>query len=93
MTSKELINIIVRNGWNMVRQKGSHVHFKKLQSGNLVTIPHPVLDIPIGTMKSILKKANIRPILRTGLVFYFSEITKVMISRGGFNETQVKRRV
>ena len=43
MTSKELINIIVRNGWNMVRQKGSHVHFKKLQSGNLVTIPHPVL--------------------------------------------------
>ncbi len=32
-------------------------------------------------------------ILRTGLVFYFSEITKVMISRGGFNETQVKRRV
>ena len=60
MTSKALINIIVRNGWNMVRQKGSHVHFKKLQSGNLVTIPHPVLDIPIGTMKSILKKANIR---------------------------------
>ena len=60
MTSKELINIIVRNGWNMVRQKGSHIHFKKFQSRNLVTIPHPVLDIPIGTMKSILKKANIR---------------------------------
>ena len=34
-----------------------------------------------------------KAILRTGLVFYFSEITKVMISRGGFNETQVKRRV
>jgi hypothetical protein len=36
---------------------------------------------------------DLESILRTGLVFYFSEITKVMISRGGFNETQVKRRV
>ena len=36
---------------------------------------------------------SLTTILRTGLVFYFSEITKVMISRGGFNETQVKRRV
>ena len=40
-----------------------------------------------------LKQLKQGSILRTGLVFYFSEITKVMISRGGFNETQVKRRV
>jgi exopolysaccharide production protein ExoZ len=46
----------------------------------------------IGRVWSIFS-INERSILRTGLVFYFSEITKVMISRGGFNETQVKRRV
>ncbi len=60
MTSKEIINVIVKNGWNMVRQKGSHIHFKNINSRNLVTIPHPVLDLPIGTMNSILKKAHIR---------------------------------
>ncbi len=51
---------------------------------NQALIRHHVLA-QIATFKS--------SILRTGLVFYFSEITKVMISRGGFNETQVKRRV
>ncbi|MCB1658864.1 MAG: type II toxin-antitoxin system HicA family toxin [Pseudomonadales bacterium] len=60
MTSKEIIKMIVKNGWGMVRQKGSHIHFKHTSSKNLVTIPHPVIDIPIGTMNSILRKAGIR---------------------------------
>lgn len=59
MKSKELIRIMIKHGWDVVRQKGSHIHFRNINSNNLVTIPHPVLDIPRGTMNSILKKAGL----------------------------------
>lgn len=59
MKSQKLIDIVIKQGWNVVRQKGSHIHFKHLFHHGLVTIPHPVLDLPKSTMRSILKQAKI----------------------------------
>lgn len=59
MKSSSLIKIIETDGWYIVRTKGSHHHFKHLVKKGIVTIPHPKKDVPIGTVKSILKQAGI----------------------------------
>jgi predicted RNA binding protein YcfA (HicA-like mRNA interferase family) len=46
-------------GWKLVRVSGSHHHFKHPVKHGLVTVPHPRKDLPIGTVKSILKIAGL----------------------------------
>ncbi|WP_349643573.1 type II toxin-antitoxin system HicA family toxin [Bradyrhizobium genosp. SA-3] len=48
------------NGWEQVDQKGSHVQFKHPTKSGRVTVPHPKRDIPIGTIKSIEKQADLK---------------------------------
>lgn len=60
MTSSALIKQITAAGWYEVAQKGSHKQFKHATKAGKVTIPHPVKDIPIGTVNSILKQAGIK---------------------------------
>lgn len=59
MKSLELIKMIEADGWYEVRVKGSHHHFKHPTKEGLVTVPHPKKDLPIGTVKSILKQAGL----------------------------------
>ncbi len=59
MKSRELIKIIQDDGWYLIRVTGSHHHFKHDDKLGLVTIPHPKKDLPKGTIKSILKQAEI----------------------------------
>lgn len=59
MNSRALIKMVEADGWYEVRVNGSHHHFKHLIKPGLVTIPHPRKDLPIGTVKSILKQAGI----------------------------------
>ncbi|WP_204336808.1 type II toxin-antitoxin system HicA family toxin [Cryomorpha ignava] len=51
--------MIKKDGWRIVRTKGSHHHFKHPIKRGIVTIPHPKKDIPIGTAKSILTQAGL----------------------------------
>lgn len=60
MGSKELIKIIELHGWELVRTKGSHHTYKKNKTSEILTIPHPKKDLPIGTVNQILKKAGIK---------------------------------
>lgn len=60
MKSSSLIKMIQKDGWQLVRTKGSHHHFKHPDKKGIVTIPHPKKDIPIGTTNSILKQAGIK---------------------------------
>ena len=54
---RELVKILKKKGFNLVRQKGSHRLYRK---GNLrVTLPYHNKDMRIGTLKSILKQAEI----------------------------------
>jgi predicted RNA binding protein YcfA (HicA-like mRNA interferase family) len=59
MNSKELIRILEQDGWRLVAAKGSHYQYKHLTKKGRVTVPHPKRDIPIGTISSILKQANL----------------------------------
>lgn len=60
MSSREVIRRLRDDGWYEVAQKESHKQFKHNTKQGRVTVPHPVRDIPLGTLKSIEKQANIR---------------------------------
>lgn len=60
MTSKSLIKLMNKNGWKLVRSKGSHHHFKHPTTKGIVTIPHPVKDIPKGTVANIFRQAGLQ---------------------------------
>lgn len=59
MNSRELIKKIQIDGWYLIRVTGSHHHFEHDSKSGIVTIPHPKKDLPKGTIKSILKQANL----------------------------------
>ncbi len=59
LDSRQLIKSIKKDGWQLIRIKGSHQHFHHPTKQGIVTIPHPTKDIPVGTYKSILKQAGL----------------------------------
>jgi predicted RNA binding protein YcfA (HicA-like mRNA interferase family) len=59
MNSRVLIKKIKEDGWFLVNDVGSHQQFKHPTKKGKVTIPHPKKDLPIGTVRSILKQAGI----------------------------------
>jgi predicted RNA binding protein YcfA (HicA-like mRNA interferase family) len=59
MNSASLIKQIKADGWFVVHIVGSHQQFKHPSKPGKVTIPHPKKDLPIGTVRSILKQAGL----------------------------------
>jgi predicted RNA binding protein YcfA (HicA-like mRNA interferase family) len=60
MNSREVIRLLQQSGWQQVAQKGSHVQFKHPDRPGRVTVPHPKQDVPIGTLRSIEKQAQMK---------------------------------
>ena len=62
MKVKEIIKIIEKDGWFLVRQKGSHKQFKhKIKKGLVTVSGHKLSDeIKLGTLNSILKQAELK---------------------------------
>jgi predicted RNA binding protein YcfA (HicA-like mRNA interferase family) len=60
MNSKDLIRMLRDDGWIKVRVVGSHHQFKDPAKKGLVTVPHPKKNLPMGTVKSILKQAGLK---------------------------------
>ncbi len=58
-SSRELIQIIKADGWYFVRAAGDHHQYKHPTKPGKVTITHPVKDVPIGTVRSIFKQADL----------------------------------
>jgi len=58
-SSKQIIKLLEKDGWYLHNQKGSHQQFKHLTKTGKVTVPHPKKDLPIGTVKCILKQAGL----------------------------------
>jgi len=57
----ELIRLLEQDGWRVVRTKGSHRQFKNPSRPGTVTVAgKPSLDIPPGTLNSILKQAGLK---------------------------------
>ena len=54
------IKVVEKDGWYLVRQRGSHRHFKHPTKPGKVTIPgHFRDDLKINTWKSILEQAGL----------------------------------
>jgi predicted RNA binding protein YcfA (HicA-like mRNA interferase family) len=62
MKARDVIKMIEKNGWYLVRQKGSHKQFKHKTKFGLVTVAaHKMSDeIAPGTLNSILKQAQLK---------------------------------
>jgi len=61
MKVREAIKLIEEDGWHLARTRGSHRQFKHSRKPGIVTIAgHPGVDIPRGTLNSILKQAGLK---------------------------------
>ncbi|WP_041357637.1 type II toxin-antitoxin system HicA family toxin [Nitrobacter hamburgensis] len=60
MDSRDIIAALKADGWKQVAQKGSHVQFKHPTKPGRVTVPDPKKDLPIGTLRSIEKQAELK---------------------------------
>lgn len=59
-SSREILKILYQDGWQDVRCRGDHVQLNHPTKKGLVTVPHPNKDLPIKTVKSILKQAGLK---------------------------------
>lgn len=59
MASAEIIKRLKADGWYLVHTVGSHHQFKHPSKLGKVTVPHPRKDLPIDTLRSILKQAGL----------------------------------
>ena len=55
--SKEIIKILEKNGFALIRQKGSHRFYRKGAIG--LTVPYHKKDLKPGTLCAILKQAGL----------------------------------
>jgi len=61
MKVKELLALIEADGWKEVRQRGSHRQFHHPSKPGTVTVAgKPSIDIPAGTLSSVLKQAGLK---------------------------------
>jgi len=58
---REVIELLLADGWRLVNQEGSHRQFKHpLKKGRVTVAGHPSHDLAPGTLNSILKQAGIK---------------------------------
>lgn len=61
MKVKEVIKLLEDDGWYLARTKGSHRQFKHpIKPGTVTVAGKPSIDIPPGTLNSILKQAGLK---------------------------------
>ncbi len=61
MKVREAIKLIEADGWYLVRTKGSHRQFHHPVKSGTVTIAGKLnVDVPPGTLNSILKQAGLK---------------------------------
>ncbi len=61
MKVREVIRLIVSDGWQFVVTEGSHRQFKHPSKPGRVTVSgHPGDDMPKGTLASVMRQAGIR---------------------------------
>jgi predicted RNA binding protein YcfA (HicA-like mRNA interferase family) len=60
MKVRDVLRWLVDDGWVQVSQKGSHRQFKHPTKSGKVTVPGKMSDdVPLGTLKSILRQAGL----------------------------------
>ena len=61
MKAREIVKLIEKDGWKLIRQSGSHMQFKHEEKPGLVTVPfHGSKDLSKLDVHSILKQAGLK---------------------------------
>ena len=61
MKVRDIIKLLEKDGWKMVRMKGSHRQYKHEQKARVVTVPGHLRDeVAPGTLNNILKEAGLK---------------------------------
>jgi predicted RNA binding protein YcfA (HicA-like mRNA interferase family) len=61
MKVKDLVALLEADGWFQVRMKASHRQFHhRTKKGTVTVAGKPGIDIPPGTLNSVLKQAGLR---------------------------------
>ena len=59
-SSKDLMKMLKKDGWELIRVSGSHHQYKHPIKKGIVTVPHPRKDLHPKTFQSILKQAGLK---------------------------------
>jgi predicted RNA binding protein YcfA (HicA-like mRNA interferase family) len=58
---RDVVNMIEQDGWRLVRTVGSHRQYRhSIKPGTVTVAGKPNLDVPPGTLNSILKQAGLK---------------------------------
>ncbi len=61
MKVKEIIKMIEKDGWHLVRTRGSHRQFHHSDKSGTVTVSgKDSIEMPVGTLNSVLKQAGLK---------------------------------
>jgi predicted RNA binding protein YcfA (HicA-like mRNA interferase family) len=61
MKVREVVRLLEEDGWYLARTKGSHRQYKHPTKAGTVTVSgKPNVDVPPGTLNSILKQAGLK---------------------------------
>jgi predicted RNA binding protein YcfA (HicA-like mRNA interferase family) len=61
MQVSDLLRAIAKDGWFLVRQRGSHRQFHHpVKSGTVTVAGKPSIEVPPGTLNSVLKQAGLK---------------------------------
>ena len=58
LSSHAFIDILTSNGFRLISIRGSHAKYRDDHS-HTVIIPHPRKDIPIGTIRSMIRQCGL----------------------------------
>jgi predicted RNA binding protein YcfA (HicA-like mRNA interferase family) len=58
LSSQAVIGILTKNDFTFVSKRGSHAKYRD-SAGHTVIIPHPRKDIPIGTLRSMIRQSGL----------------------------------
>ena len=61
MTVRQVLKLLSADGWSVVRIRGSHRQLQHPRKPGTVTVAgKPSVDVPIGTLNSILRQAGLK---------------------------------
>jgi predicted RNA binding protein YcfA (HicA-like mRNA interferase family) len=58
LSSAEAIKVLADHQFFFVSQRGSHAKFKHSE-GRMVIVPHPKKELPMGTLRSIIRQSGL----------------------------------
>ena len=58
ISSQQFLKIISVHDFSFISQSGSHAKYRNSQ-GKTVIVPHPRKDIPIGTLRSMIRQTDL----------------------------------